>query len=161
MSRAKAIAFILGREKGLIDDPQDPGGLTNHGIALGRHPELTADQIRNMTEEQAAAIYAGPQYWGAVHGDELPDALQLPMLDIAVLEGGVTAIRMLQTALYIQADGRWGPQTVRALVLSVGPDLLEELSAIRIVALAAQGGWSHDGKGWSARVVRAAMEAVS
>ena len=161
MSFSHAVAFVLDREKGLVDDPADPGGLTNWGIALKRHPELTADEIRNMTQDQAAEIYHGPGYWGAIHGDELPEALELPMLDIAVLEGGTTAVRLLQTALHVLADGRWGPQTAHAAAAADAPELIEELTAARIVSLAALPNWPHDGKGWTARAVRAAMEAIA
>ena len=51
-----ALAFTLKQEGGLVDNPADPGGLTNYGIALNVHPELTADDIRTMTPERAAAI---------------------------------------------------------------------------------------------------------
>ena len=57
-----AINFVLLYEGGLIDNPNDPGGLTNFGIALSKHPELTADQIRSLTKDAAIAIYQ-KSYW--------------------------------------------------------------------------------------------------
>jgi hypothetical protein len=34
------------------EDPDDPGGVTKYGIDKSAHPNLTADQIRNMTEDK-------------------------------------------------------------------------------------------------------------
>lgn len=162
MSLSRAIAFVLDREKGLVDDPEDPGGLTNWGIALKRHPELTAAQIRSMTAQQAGEIYAGPQYWGAVHGYQLPDYLSVPMLDGAVLEGPTGVVIALQRALRVTADGTIGAQTLNAASRAADQrGVLEQLGAQRLVRLAVLPTWQHDALGWSARVVRASMEAIS
>lgn len=162
MSFARAVAFVLDREKGLVDDPEDPGGLTNWGIALKRHPELTAQQIWEMTPEQAAQIYEGQQYWRAIRGYELPDYLSIPMLDGAVVQGPHEAILCLQRALRVAADGALGPLTLQTATRAPNPRLiLEELAAERLTHMSSLPGWPHDGKGWSARVVRASMEAIS
>ena len=57
-----AVRFVLRREGGLVDDAADPGGLTNMGIALDEHLEMTAEQIRTLTRTQAIAIYER-DYW--------------------------------------------------------------------------------------------------
>lgn len=158
MSFARAVAFVLAREAGLVDDPQDPGGLSNHGIALRRHPELTADDIRNMTPARAAEIYHGQQYWGAIHGDELPDALQLPMLDTAVVEGPGTAIKCLQRALGLTDDGVIGPVTLKTARVLVGKTLLEKFGAERIVEMSQCVNWPHDRRGWARRVIASCVE---
>jgi hypothetical protein len=59
-----AIQLVLSNEGGFNDDPSDPGGPTNFGIALSRHPELTYDDIKNMTREKAIEIYT-KQYWNS------------------------------------------------------------------------------------------------
>lgn len=160
MSFAKAIAFILDHEKGLVDDPRDPGGLTNKGIALKRHPELTADFIRNITDEQATAIYAGPVYWGAVQGDKLPQFLQLIMLDCAVLDGPGAAVRYLQKALGVAVDGVLGQHTLQAAAVANDTETLAVLNAARIFDMSTKSNWSHDGLGWVIRCSEAVMESI-
>ena len=159
MSFQRAVAFVLARETGtLTQDPNDPGGLTRWGIALARHPELTADDIRNMTPQRAADIYHGPQYWGAVKGDQLPERLQLPMLDTAVVEGPREAIRCLQRALFVRDDGVLGPETLNAAARANADPVIQRFCAERIWTLSQLKTWSRDAVGWSARIVASAME---
>lgn len=90
-----AVALVLKHEGGLVDDPNDPGGLTNFGIALNRHPELTADDIRNMTKERAAEIYQ-QQYWSAAMEQEPDQRMGNAMLDTAVNQGPAIAASFYQ-----------------------------------------------------------------
>lgn len=55
----KAVAFVLKHEGGYINDPRDPGGETKYGISKRAYPAL---DIKNLTEEQAKAIYR-LDYW--------------------------------------------------------------------------------------------------
>lgn len=159
MSFATAVAFVLAREGGeLVSDPNDPGGLSRYGIALRRHPELSAADIRAMTAERARAIYAG-SYWSAVKGDELPEHLQLPMLDAAVNMGPGSAIKALQRALYLSADGLLGPQTLKAAATADARATLAGLTSERIAHYSALQGWQTFGRGWTKRAVLAALEA--
>src|SRR5947199_7199587 len=57
------------------EDPDDPGGVTKYGIDKSAHPNLTADQIRNMTEDEAVQIYFTGE-WPASHAGELPVPLR-------------------------------------------------------------------------------------
>lgn len=158
MSFEHAVAFVLRQEGGLHDDPSDPGGLTAYGIALARHPELTADDIRRMTPEGARAIYAA-QYWPAVHGDELPEYLQLPMLDAAVVQGPPHACRFLQAALYVMPlDGILGPATLGSVRRADPMTTLSAFTAERIAHLVSLPDYARFGKGWIRRAVRAALE---
>lgn len=161
MSFQRAVAFILSEEKGLVDDPLDPGGVTKYGIALRRHPELTRQQILDMTPLGAANIFHGPQYWGAVHGDELPDAWQLIMLDAAVLDGSENAIKWLQRALFIKDDGKMGPVTIRTAAANASLGAVRRFGAERLFELSSLKGWPHDGKGWAGRVIAATVAAFS
>lgn len=161
MSQARAISFVLAKETGdLTEDPNDPGGLTRWGIALCRHPELCADDIRNMSRDRAAIMYAGPQYWGAIKGDQLPMFIQLPMLDYCVTSGPHAAITSLQHALYLPVDGVLGPQTLHAASVSSAQPLVARITGSRIFYLSTLDGWPHDGHGWAERAVEAAMESM-
>ncbi len=157
----RAVAFILKWESGLVDDPQDPGGLTNFGIALNRHPELTREDILNMTPARAAEIYHGPEYWGAIQGDQLPPIIQLPMLDASVVEGPETAIRCLQRALEVTDDGVLGPITLKQATVMAGDGLVQNIGAERIVQMSKTGNWPHDRRGWARRVIAASIGALS
>lgn len=105
-----AIDFVLKYEGGLVDNPSDPGGLTNFGISSRSYPSI---DIRNLTRDDAEKIYKR-DYWDAVHGDELPEPLAVAVFDSAVNQGAGTAKRMLQISLGVTVDGVIGPRTVKA-----------------------------------------------
>lgn len=159
MSLATALAFILRQETGELVHGRD--GLSRWGISQANHPELTAQDIESMTSQRAAVIISGPQYAGAVHFAELPQFLQLPMLDAAVNEGASAALKALQTALYIPADGLWGPQTARAVQLCQASITLARFVAARTLEYSRDATWATDGLGWVTRAALAAMEAAS
>ena len=155
MSQSAAIAFVLSQEGGaLVRNP----GLSRWGIDLSRHPELSEIDIENMTQATAGSIYAGPEYWGAIHGDQLPAFLQLPMLDACVNQGASAATKVLQHALGITADGMWGPATAAA-VARIAPEFIAQFTAARVMAYTQDIGWADYGLGWTRRAVRAALEA--
>jgi lysozyme family protein len=98
------------------EDPDDPGGVTNYGIDKSAHPNLTADQIRNMTEDEAVEIYFTGE-WPASHAGELPVPLGEISFDMTVLDGAGRAMRALQNACGLTGtdiDGAWGPITLAA-----------------------------------------------
>jgi lysozyme family protein len=117
----EAIARVLGEEGGLVDNPADPGGLSNWGIALHENPDLTVEAIRAMTRDQACAIYRA-KFWDPINGDLLPGDLGWQILDFAVNAGMGTAIRKAQEAAGVADDGHWGPVT-RAAVAAIAPAL--------------------------------------
>ena len=112
-----AIGKTLSYEGALVDDKNDPGGLTNFGIALNSHPELTADQIRSMTREQAIAIYQ-KSYWNPLY-DQLNDQrLANSLFDFGVNAGQHAAVQALQGVVFLTGgsaiDGEFGPSTLAA-----------------------------------------------
>jgi lysozyme family protein len=146
---------------GLNDDPQDPGGLTNWGIALNAHPELTAEQLRVLDYAAAAAIYAA-KYWAPVAGDDLPPALALVMLDGAVEHGDGEAVMLLQQAARFggaDVDGRLGPKTRLRVGAFRLPDLVADVMRLRLAHYQAQPNWAHDGVGWQRRLFRITLAA--
>jgi lysozyme family protein len=105
----RAMKFVLLWEGGLVDHPSDPGGLTNFGIAQRSHPNV---DIRNLTEEGAKEIYR-EDYWNKVHGDELPPAVALAVMDYAVNSGTGRSAKTLQNVVGAVADGAIGPNTLK------------------------------------------------
>lgn len=87
--------IILAEESGQVNHPRDPGDLTKYGISQRSYPNLN---IAALTKKSAIALYRR-DYWNPVHGDELPDGLDLLLLDGAVNQVPVTTIRLLQEAI--------------------------------------------------------------
>lgn len=102
-----AIPVVLANEGGLVDNPSDPGGLTNFGISARAFP---FEDIRNLTVAGATAIYQRC-YWR--YDNVQSQELATKIFDMDVNMGG-TAIRILQTCLGVVADGVWGPNTCDA-----------------------------------------------
>jgi lysozyme family protein len=162
MSFAKAVAFVLGKnvEGGAVNDLQDPGGETNHGIALNEHPELTAEQVAALSTDGAAQIIHD-EYWLKIRGDVLPEPLHIPVLAAAVLAGPETAVKQLQQAAYVPVDGVLGPTSLHAISVADERDIVARFTGIELARLASLPGWIHDGKGWAIRCARAAVEAFA
>jgi lysozyme family protein len=159
---ARAIAQVILDEGGLVDDPSDPGGLTNMGFALNRNPDLTADAIRAMNVARATDRYF-VKWWQPYRWEDLPAPIALKVFNLAVPDGPDSAIRALQRACWaagkkVPEDGVLGVGTVGAAGF-VATDVLlaalkSELAAhFRLVA-AARPLQAKDLPGWLARAYR-------
>lgn len=148
----RALQLVLRHEGGLVDNPKDPGGLTNFGISQRAYPKL---DIRNLTQADAAEIYRR-DYWEKIHGDELPAPLAIALFDTAVNVGWPRAILMLQESLGVTVDGNIGPQTLAACAR---PEALVWFSAARVRFYVANRNYSVFGLGWIRRTISTALEA--
>lgn len=145
-TRKTAIKETIRREGGLVDHPNDPGGITKFGISLrylksegdlgdfDRDGDIDADDVRGMTEDQAVEIYE--QIWDEGRYDELPPEIAGKVFDLEVNTGRGRAVKILQQACRasgpkITVDGILGPVT-RHVASSIPPD--ELLAAIRVEA---------------------------
>jgi len=90
----RALTFVLKHEGGLVDDKDDTGGLTNLGISIRAHPELSREEIKTLTPQKAGAIYR-KSYWSPISGDNLPWPLCLAVFDTAVNMGVSRALSFL------------------------------------------------------------------
>lgn len=105
------LSEVVEREGGLVDHPDDPGGLTNYGISQRAHPTV---DIRNLTKEGAVEIYYR-DYVLRPRFHLLPQALQEPLIDFGVNAGPERAVQCLQRVLGVAVDGKIGPQTLSKL----------------------------------------------
>lgn len=148
--RAFDTAFdrLMGHEGGYSNNPKDPGGETNWGISKRSYPAV---DIKNLTREQAAAIYLR-DFWQPL-GDA-PAAVKFQTFDFAVNSGIQTAIRKLQTAIGVADDGHWGPVSAARLASLEVNDVLLRYMAQRLRFWVKCSAWPTMGAGW---VNRAAL----
>ena len=118
---------IVAREGGYVNDPDDPGGATNHGVTIGtlrrlgidvnRDTRIDVADVKALTRAQAVEIYL-KHYFEGPGIAALPEALQASVFDMYVNAGG-NAVKILQRLLTdmgfpCEPDGEVGPQTIRA-----------------------------------------------
>ena len=136
---------IVAREGGYVDDPDDPGGATNHGVTLGTLRRLGRDldgdgdvdrtDLRRLGESEAATIFLR-DYFHAPRIDALPEVLQPSVFDMYV-NAGAGAVKLLQRLLNemgeaLEEDGVIGPQTVAAArrAVAAAPDHIADAYGI-------------------------------
>jgi lysozyme family protein len=128
MASVKDIADeIVAREGGFVNDPDDPGGATNHGVTIhtmrrlgidvNRDTRIDERDVRALSRTQAVEIYL-EHYYKRPGIAGLPDPLQASVFDMYVNAGG-NAVKILQRLLTdmgypCDPDGALGPQTIRA-----------------------------------------------
>ena len=118
---------IVAREGGYVNDPDDPGGATKHGVTLKTLQQLGVDltgdgrvsgaDLRRLTPEKAAEIYVR-HFFDETGIAGLPEAVQPSVFDMYV-NAGANAVRILQRLLNqmghrLAVDGALGPRTCAA-----------------------------------------------
>ena len=118
---------ILSREGGYVNDPDDPGGATNHGVTihtmrrlgmdLDGDGQVTPADVRRLSRDQAVEIFL-EHYYARPRISALPAALQPSVFDMYV-NAGANAVRILQRLLCdmgetVAVDGVIGPKTIAA-----------------------------------------------
>lgn len=75
-----AIKFTLRWEGGYVNNPADPGGETNYGIAKHSHPD---EDIKNLTLARAMEIYK-EDYWDTYQLEDVDSPLCVVLFDMFV-----------------------------------------------------------------------------
>jgi len=128
MKSVKEIAIeIVAREGGFVNDPDDPGGATNHGVTIHTMRRLGIDvngdtridegDVRALSRGQAVDIYI-EHYFKRPGLGALPEGVQASVFDMYV-NAGMNAVKILQRlcghmGFPCDPDGQIGPQTIRA-----------------------------------------------
>lgn len=146
MQGVEAIAReIIAREGGYVNDPDDPGGATKHGVTIGtmralgldldRNGKIDPADVRALTPEQAERIFI-EHYFHKPRLSELPQAIQASVFDMYV-NAGANAVKILQRLLSRMgfpaiADGVIGPRTIAAAraAANAAPDHLADAYGI-------------------------------
>ncbi len=126
---------IVTREGGFVNDPDDPGGATKHGVTLATLRRLGLDldgdgrvgeaDLRHLSRDQAVDVYV-EHYFRRPRIVDLPEALQPPVFDMHV-NAGANAVKLLQRLLNemgndLTVDGVIGPLTAAAAHRAAGDD---------------------------------------
>lgn len=145
-----AFQILIDNEGGYVNDPNDSGGVTKYGISKKAYPDL---DIKNLTIAQAMEIYR-KDYWDRCKCEYIPDALSVAVFDFAVNSGVKTAIKKLQIALGVKADGIIGNQTLGACNRLPVKKVLDDYMNLRLDYLMSLPKWKYYGNGWGKRVER-------
>ena len=149
----KAFEILIGHEGGYVNDVNDRGGETRYGISKRAYPHI---DIANLTLAQAKAIYRN-DYWDKAKCSSLPPDLALLVFDAAVNNGVGAAIRWLQRAANVTADGIIGPKTIAA---SFSSGVAARFHAMRVDAMTKMPTWPNHGRGWTKRLAALPFEAA-
>lgn len=161
-----ALARTLKHEGGWVHNLLDPGGETNFGVTqrvydgFRAKAKLQQQSVKNITQEEVAAIYRF-QYWNAVHGDELPTGVDFAVFDAGVMSGPKRAIKWLQSALNVPADGVLGLVTLGQLPAVPATSLVERVCFARLAFCKSLPIWGTFGKGWEKRIRKVQIEATA
>lgn len=125
----RAFYFLLKNEGGYVNDKDDPGGATNHGISLPflkdmyrrgfKDADVNLDGIINQKDIEAMSYALVQQmykmeFWNKV--SMIPDDnLAIKVFDAGVNIGIKKAIQLLQKCLNVTQDGIIGPITLESL----------------------------------------------
>ena len=108
----QAVDVILKHEGGLVDNPNDPGGITNFGISKRSYPEV---DIYNLTKEKAKEIYER-DFWHPLNLYMIDNAnICLELFDFAVNAGPSRSVKMAQKLAGTKEDGQLGGITAKAI----------------------------------------------
>lgn len=123
----KAHEFTARWEGGYIEHANDPGGATKYGISLrflkqqglevgdiDGDGDIDADDIKALSLESAAAIMKR-EFWDKLGLEDIKPLCAMVVYDTAVNMGPSYARKMLQKALGVPADGKWGSITRSAI----------------------------------------------
>lgn len=147
-----AVEFVLSHEGVYVENIYDLGGSTNFGISLrflktishenlkkyGIFEEPNIDTVKNLTLDQARAIYKG-EFWDLAPYDKIYDQGHASYIfDMAVNMGEAHAIKCAQRACWavqrdwkeLLDDGHLGLKTIAALKMA-GMFLMPALRAER------------------------------
>jgi lysozyme family protein len=139
---AVALPIILAHEGGLVDNPADPGGVTDfgislrflqeHGLDLNGDGDVDGDDIRGLTHDQAGDIYRH-YFWDANDYSRIADqTLATKVFDVCVNSGPHQAHTLVQRALcavgqIVTVDGALGAKSFAAIAAADAAKLTQAI----------------------------------
>lgn len=121
-------------EGGFVDDPDDSGGETNHGITIlifrSYFPKASIEDLKNMTYEQYENILK-KSYWNRWKADIISNQSIAEFLVDWTYNSGVYGIKIPQRILKVDIDGFVGNKTIQAVNNSNQEQFFNALKAER------------------------------
>jgi len=158
-----AFQMVLKHEGGFVNNPKDPGGMTNLGVTkrvweefVGR--EVDEREMRALTPDAVKPLYK-KNYWDKIKGDQLPSGVDYAAYDLAVNSGVGRAAKYLQQIAGVPADGLIGPQSIEAINACPAEKVVDALCDMRLDFLKRLPIWNTFGDGWERRVVEVRQKA--
>lgn len=146
-----AVYYVFEREGGLVNNPNDPGGITNFGISFRFLKAIPSERLKlygiysiepeeiiNLTSQKAKAIYKG-EFWDHANFGDIYDQDNCNFIfDMAVNMGINPAIKCAQRACWavmkergiISDDGILGQNTI-SMINKCGIYLLPAMQSER------------------------------
>ena len=152
----RCLALVLKSEGGFVNNPADPGGMTNLGVTRAVYEvfvnrEVDEHEMRSLTAEDVTPLYRH-NYWDRVVGDQLPVGVDYCVFDCAVNSGPLQSVKFLQRALNVVADGILGEHTLNAASQRDAAELVEQFCQERLQFMQSLSTWPKFGNGWQRRV---------
>lgn len=160
MNFDEAIFRVLPHEGGFTINPMDRANWTSGQIGKGQlkgtkfgisamtYPQLN---IKDLDWAQAKAIYRR-DFWRPLKADQLPYGVAYQLLDFSINSGIGNAVKALQRAIGVTADGVFGPVSLAALQKKSESDLIMLILAERLEFMASAASWTDFGRGWARRI---------
>ena len=161
----ECLDLVLKSEGGYVNNPADPGGMTNLGVTKRVWEEYTghgADEkeMRSLTPEKVAPLYE-QKYWRPCYGEVLPRGLDFVVFSMGVNAGPGRAVKLLQQSIGCVPDGVIGPTTRKLISDSNPTTLISKFSETRREYYRALKTFPIFGKGWLARVDKEESESLN
>lgn len=148
--------ILLKHEGGLVDDKDDPGGITNLGVSINfalstididadgykdadvdMDGDVDADDIRKLTSDKSKKLYK-LYFWDKIRGDQIKSqSIAEIVFDHAVNAGIKSTGLILQKALNsmfseVVIDGQIGPKTIEFTNKTSGKILFDLIKQGRV-----------------------------
>ena len=151
-----AFTQVLKSEGGFVNNPKDPGKMTNLGCTQASWEEYCGHPVdekamRALQPADVAPLYKR-KYWDKVCGDDLPDGVDYVVFDAAINSGPGRAAKWLQACVGVEVDGGLGPKSLSAVRAFDAKQLLGDYSKRRLSFMMDLPTWTTFGKGWTKRV---------
>jgi len=161
----ECLDLVLKSEGGFVNNPADPGGMTNLGVTKRVWQEYTgheADEkeMRSLTPEKVAPLYE-QKYWRPCYGEVLPRGLDFVVFSFGVNAGPGRSVKLLQQSVGCLPDGIIGPRTRELISSSNTATLIAKFSEARREYYRALKTFPVFGKGWLARTDKEEQEALN
>lgn len=147
-----AFDLLITHEGGFSNHPDDPGGAAMYGVTeVVARTEGYTGAMRDLPLSFAKQVYR-KRYWDACRCDQMPDVLRYPLFDAAVNSGPGQAIKWLQAAVGVKADGAIGPVTQQAVNMAAPQPTRQKMIGNRLRFMTQLSNWPSFSKGWARRI---------